>query len=462
MTRFMFVLVLVAFLTRPDSLQAAQSPIAPRLAQAFGWVVASIQDEATARELAQRYLSLASEEVFIVPVQIGSSIMHRVVIGRHADANTAIRARSNLPGLAPDDTWLVEFAEPDDGAVEEPIALVAARKLRTDYRKPASPPPATDPPDIEQTVPVEQSVSVERTAPVGVELTSGTADKAPDRPSRIESFRRNNLRMEVGYLTRFDSNIDHNEDDTDSFGFVPALLMQFRSGRIKPGFLLNYHFARHNYSGTDRWDRFSHLFVGIARPDQDGSFRLETRGEISLKGTSEDRDLSDQYQVQQDFEYRFSDDYRFHLYGTLRWKRFENVDRNEFKPNIGVELEQKLGDGRELEAGVRWETKEIDDADSRYSRWTFSLDYDVQVSATSALEFSVENRRKAYRHDVVEIEDEDFLRRDFRWKFGMTWRKQLSDRFRFATDYRYERRDSNNPEKLFDAHLIDFSLYFLL
>lgn len=416
----------------------------------YGWVVASTGDLGAARALAARYESEDAPDVAVVPVVIGNTRMYRVVVGRHPDFETALDSKDDLPAHAPADTWLAELP-----AAPTQMAEGEAGEVDDAKDEPAT---ASDKGMGRGSVQAAQSKS----APHHVELKSDTRLSDIQDTSLLDTIRRDNLILELGYLSRFDSNINHNEDDLDSFGMVPAVMAQLRSRRIKPVAQLNYHVARHNYSGTDRWDRFSHLLVGVLRQDQDGSFRTETRGEISVAGTSEDRDLSNQYQVAQNLEYRFTDDYRLNLYGTLRWKRFDVDTRNEFKPNVGVEFEQKLDNDAELKFEVRWETKIIDDRDSRYKRWTFTLDYDVPVSATSGLEFFVENRRKLYEFDEVEIEDEDFLRRDFQWKFGVAWTKQLTDRLRFKTDYVFERRDSSNPEKLFDAHLVDMSIYFRL
>ena len=416
----------------------------------YGWVVASTGDLGAARALAARYQSEDAADVAVVPVVIGMTPMYRVVVGRHRDFETALDSKGDLPAHAPADTWLAELPAATTHAAEGEAGEVDDAK--------DAPSPASDTGVGRGSAQAAPSKS----APHHVELKSDTRSSDIQDLSLLDTIRRDNLTLELGYLSRFDSNIDHNEDDLDSFGMVPAMMAQLRSNRIKPIALLNYHVARHNYSGTDRWDRFSHLLVGVLRQDQDGSFRTETRGEISVAGTSEDRDLSNQYQVAQNLEYRFTDDYRLNVYGTLRWKRFDVSTRNEFKPNVGLEFEQKLGNDAELKFEVRWETKIIDARDSRYKRWTFALDYEVPVSATSELEVFVENRRKLYEFDEVEIEDEDFLRRDFQWKFGVAWTKQLTDRLRFKTDYMFERRDSNNPEKLFDAHLVDMSIYFRL
>jgi len=448
----------------------------------YGWVVASTSDLGAARSVAARYESEDAPNVAVVPVVIGKTQMYRVVVGRHRDFETALDSKGDLPEHAPPDTWLAELpavttqtAEGEAGDVDGAKEDASASTLETE---PGLGTEVTESRPVSDTVAAPGSWAAEATdtrggrgsartapsksAPQHVELKSDTKSSDIQDLSLLDTIRRDNLTLELGYLSRFDSNIDHNEDDLDSFGMVPAMMAQLRSNRIKPVALLNYHVARHNYSGTDRWDRFSHLLVGVLRQDQEGSFRTETRGEISVAGTSEDRDLSNQYQVAQNLEYRFTDDYRLHVYGTLRWKRFDVISRNEFKPNVGLEFEQKLDNDAELKFEVRWETKIIDNRDSRYKRWTFALDYEVPVSATSELEVFVENRRKLYEFDEIEIEDEDYLRRDFQWKFGVAWTKQLTDRLRFKTDYMFERRDSNNPEKLFDAHLFDVSVYFRL
>jgi hypothetical protein len=424
----------------------------------YGWVVASTGDLGAARSLAARYESEDGPNVAVVPVVIGNTRMYRVVVGRHRDFETALDSKGDLPAHAPADTWLAELPVSPTHTAEAEAGDVNDAKDAPAPTSETEPRPGTDATHSRPVSDTPDGPGSSAAEATDTRVGRGSVQNL----SLLDTIRRDNLTLELGYLSRFDSNIDHNEDDLDSFGMVPAVMAQLRSSRIKPVALLNYHVARHNYSGTDRWDRFSHLLVGVLRQDQDGSLRTETRGEISVAGTSEDRDLSNQYQVAQNLEYRFTDDYRLNLYGTLRWKRFDVRDRNEFKPNVGLEFEQKLANDAELKFGVRWETKIIDDRDGRYKRWTFALDYEVPVSATSELEVFVENRRKLYEFEEIEIDDEDYLRRDFQWRFGVAWTKHLTDRLRFKTDYMFERRDSNNPAKLFDAHLIDMSIYFRL
>jgi len=422
----------------------------------FGWVVASILNVDSAEALASRYRTHDDIEAAVMPASVGRSRRFRVVVGRYPDRKAALGARRQLPPFAPPDSWLIELPPPLTANVGESPAM-----------------------DLPEDSPGFQTVLMPRTdlpkapvstlqAPINRQLASRDSGSEDTTSSDVESIstldviRQNHLRIELQYLNRYDSNIDHDEYNLHSFGMVPAVFMQFRTSRSKPVFELGYLVARHNYTGTDRWDRFSHLVKGKLREDRGGSFRTETQGEISLAGTSEDRDLSNEYQARQEVEYRPKRDYRLRVYGTLRWKHYDLPQRNHFKPNVGAEFEQKLDNGGSVQFGVRWETKRIEAKSSRYKRWTVSLQYVMPVSSFSDLKFSVENRKKLYQFKDVTIDKEKVLRRDFRWKFDVSWIAYVTERIRVDVGYKFEHRDSNDPQKVFDAHMIDTGISYRL
>lgn len=279
-------------------------------------------------------------------------------------------------------------------------------------------------------------------------------------------FRRAGQRFEafLGMSNVYDSNIDHNDDALRSYGFVPALTLRFRDRDRRPILRGVYNVGRHTYTNTDKWDRTSHQFGGAVVPDLRGAMRTLTTAEVSLRGNSEDRDISNQYQFQHEFEYRVTDDYRLHAYGTFRYKYYPGeIDRNAYKPNFGFVLEQKLDGDRTWEIGARYEWKLYELADERdrnYTRWTFDMEYDVPLTEVDELKFELTHRRKSYKERFVEIEDEDFLRRDFRWQFSVGYTRPVLSNIALDLRYKFERRDSNDPDKLYNAHLMDLSLVY--
>ena len=146
----------------------------------------------------------------------------------------------------------------------------------------------------------------------------------------------------------------------------------------------------------------------------------------------------------------------------MRWKRFpENAESNAFKPHVGGRFERRLTGGRRWEIGARYEIKSAQNTRLNYTRWTFDIAYRLPVlSPQDLLKVKAKYRRKLYDERFVEIEDEDYLRQDYRWVLGTTWRYTVSQGFHVEWDYKFERRDSNDPEKPFNAHLLALALIY--
>lgn len=261
----------------------------------------------------------------------------------------------------------------------------------------------------------------------------------------------------------YDSNIGHDQDDLiASVGFVPGLMLRYRSTLRNPIVLISYGVSRHQYSQTEKWDRVSQMGSLSIRPPLHGVFRMKTDFNLASNGSFEDRDVSDQIRVVQEFEYRITSDVRFHTYGTLRWKYPKDNDDDAFKPNVGVVLEQKLDGDRTWEMGARYEVNLEEVERGNYSRWTFEMEYEVPLSDRSEIDLGVKHRLKNYWEKDVEIEDEDYLRRDQRWILGGVLDYELSSNVTARLGYQFEARTSNDPEKPFKAHLFDFGLVVMM
>jgi hypothetical protein len=120
------------------------------------------------------------------------------------------------------------------------------------------------------------------------------------------------------------SNVNFDQEDRDAYGLV------FGGGVGYAGddFELGYEVAGHSYTNTSRWDRVSHRLEAEFEHDLPGNWELETVGQISFKGSSEDRDLVDQdFEISPRLEYRFTDERRLRLFTTHRLKRYDDAPR---------------------------------------------------------------------------------------------------------------------------------------
>jgi hypothetical protein len=268
--------------------------------------------------------------------------------------------------------------------------------------------------------------------------------------------------LEMRLTSSYDTNIDHDEAGLASYGLVPGLRLRYQDDPADPVWTVSYAAARHTYTNTERWDRVSHTARVAYAPEPSGGFHAETAAELSLRGSSEDRDLSNQYQVVQDLEYRFTRSHRLHLYGTLRWKRVpEDPDGHAFKPNTGLVFERRLAEGRRFQTDVRYEANFERLPEGDYRRWSFAAEYRFPQRLTGGeVEIEAKYRRKDYAARFVEIDDADVRRRDHQWVLGLAWRRPLLAGMRVEAAYAFETRDSNDPGKRFDAHLFGLGLVY--
>ena len=257
----------------------------------------------------------------------------------------------------------------------------------------------------------------------------------------------------------FDSNIDHDENNVHSFGLIPSLGFHFQNSLEKPAFEFDYETARHRYTNTSRWDRTSHKARASYERRLSNFLASETTGEMSIKGSSEDRELINQYVLRQEFKIRASRSRRFNVFAAYRIKRDEDdPGRNAIDPYIGGSFEQRFEEQRSLEISYRYDKNRSLNPRNRYVRWTYGAEFRTPfLRADRLLAIEVKYRPQLYAR-TIEIEDNngddhDVTRRDRRWIVGASWLRPVGEQFDIGFRYNFEMRRSNDVEKNFNSHL---------
>lgn len=264
----------------------------------------------------------------------------------------------------------------------------------------------------------------------------------------------------------FDSNIDHDENNVQSFGMVPSLGFHFQDSLEKPTFEFDYEMARHRYTNTSRWDRTSHRARASYERGLTDFLRAETTGELSIKGSSEDRELNDQYVLRQELKLRASRSRRFNLFAAYRLKRYDvDPGRNAIDPYVGASFEQRFSGGRSVEIGYRYDKNRSSNPRNRYIRWTYGAEFRTPFLGPDRLLFiEVKYRPQLYARTIeiedVDGDDHDVTRRDRRWIVGASWVRPVNKRFDIGFRYNFEMRRSNDVEKNFNSHLGGFTLSY--
>ena len=437
----------------------------------FTWVVFSSLDLQEVLNIHRSYRARGFNGD-IVSGEVNASTYYRVVFGQYATLKQATDARESMRTLLPNDAWVLAL-KPGMVMLSRdtllPLQVEVAQEEDADVRGVVG-------------VPLNNPVVTETEAPGqasdGTYNSSGASRFVDDRPEaevkpapesvpevdKSPPFLRRHFEAEIQFSNIYEDNIDHDDESiaVQSYGSVPALKLQFRSSASDPLFAFEYLVARHQYTNTERWDRISNAFRGVFKPAVQKALRLQTSVELSLKGSSEDRDISNQFQVVQEFEYRFTRRHRLQLYGTYRIKRFpDQPGVQDLKPNIGINFERSNSDGERFESGARYELNREAEERGNYNRWTFSVAYrSPEIKERSQFEVEVKHRRKFYMARFVEIEDEDFLRQDNRLSIGVRWTYEFFWRVVMEMGYEYETRGSNDPDKLYEANAFNLAMIY--
>jgi hypothetical protein len=298
-----------------------------------------------------------------------------------------------------------------------------------------------------------------------VEATAGKKKKATRAKATKEQEEQSRRRfwLSASLSTVFDSNVEHDERRLRSFGLVPSFGIHFRDHPERPSFEAGYEVGFHRYTRTDSFDRVSHYFNGAYRRRLPGRLSARTTAEVSLKGSSEDRDVNNQYSLEQQLQYRLAPAVRLSAFAAYRLKRYPVSDagKNAIDPYVGGRLAHELKGGREWQLTYRYDKNRSQDPKDRYVRWTYEAQFSTPLFRARRDLLTVEARYspRLYARQI-KVDGERVPRKDERWVFEFDYERPLARDVRVGLDYQYEKRGSNDPEKRFDAHVFGVTFNF--
>lgn len=297
----------------------------------------------------------------------------------------------------------------------------------------------------------QADASGQRAQPVQRVPPPSTA-KAPEAgPSRFTPF--------TVASTVFDTNINHNEEDLDSYGMTVGAGIRFLDNPRKPTLEVQYQAGFHRYANTDRWNRLSHNVRAAWERRLHRRVVLEAVGEGSIKGSTEDRELSNQLSLSPRVEYRITPVWRVRAFGAWRLKRYpDNADRNATNRYGGLELAVRRP-GIRWSAGGRYEVNAAESSRQRYLRWTWFGDLSLPVGAWDRLEVATRYRLQRYPFRLVDVKGgPDIPRRDGRIEPEITWVHLIDADLEVRAGYAFSGRDSNDPRRDYRSHQVIASL----
>lgn len=266
--------------------------------------------------------------------------------------------------------------------------------------------------------------------------------------------------FENGVTNVYDSNIEHDSTNLGSYGVVVGASGKFRSRSVRPGVHLEYGIAVHQYTATDRWDRVSQ--IGRAGVDIPVSKALLVglTGEIFLKGSSEDREIGDQYAILPRVEMRPTGNTRFRIITAYRKRYYGPASGSNAKNRyIIFDSRIRLHSGT-LEGAARFEDQLPKLTRLRFKRQTYTGRYAWLLGDRGELMAGLEYRPVRYPERTVDIEDaegetiREEIRQDRRWKPELSWTHEWTRNLRTELQYEYEMRFSNDPDKRYRGHVL--------
>jgi hypothetical protein len=264
------------------------------------------------------------------------------------------------------------------------------------------------------------------------------------------------LALHFGQATVGDSNIDHDLEARPDVGVVLSAGFGWRNRPARPNLEFAYEAAFHRYRNSPKWDRTSHHALGAFEASPGRRLRLHTLLDASIKGSSEDRETADQYALVPRVDLRLWRELTVRLEAAGRLKRYPSPDRDHDALNNYGRAELRMRRGRaRIELGSRYETNDARSDRYDFVRWTHGVEVDFRLGSRDRLGIEARYRDQRYQRRLVNTGTGRAVRHDVRWIPALSWEHRFVGRpLALALDYKYEWRNSNDPDRDFRAHLV--------
>lgn len=304
----------------------------------------------------------------------------------------------------------------------------------------ALPAPALQAPASDAATPAPGSVNAGKPGKAGT--------RKADKPWALEAF----------YSVVTDSNLNQDEYDTNSTGYIGGLEAEYVLGLPFGEVKLKHETARHSYTNTTTWDRTTHDTEVTFAYRLGRKWHLETSGEAALKDAA-DGEIRDEYTLRQVVEYRFTPVYRLRIEGGQRIKDYDyENDKDAHDPYIEVALDTRPSGSRRLEAGYRFDHNDARESKRSYRRSTLGALYEQDYGKRDTATAEVRYRLYGYTDRLVYTSDGVKPRHDRRWVVEYRWDHELGKGLTLRLEYCFENRRSNDTDRAFDDRLYGASL----
>lgn len=265
------------------------------------------------------------------------------------------------------------------------------------------------------------------------------------------------LTYRAGLFFTLDSNIERDDRPTSSFGSSLFAGLTYKNPIPKPTLTLDYELARHEFSHSSTWDRVSQqLAVEYSKKASD-LWEPFVQAEISLKGSSEDREIFDQYLIKPGVTYEIDGATRLVLEQAFRRRIYDDNAQTAANSYTELTLRRRIAKGRRLDLSARREQNNANDSRYDFDRTSYAVEYQQDLSKASRLTLEARVKLKDYTSRTIK-KPTDPLRRDNNLIFTALYENALSDNWIFSFEFRFEGRDSNEIGKPFDENRFTIGL----
>jgi hypothetical protein len=255
--------------------------------------------------------------------------------------------------------------------------------------------------------------------------------------------------VDFSLVNAFDGNINHDPEPVRSYGLSPTVAFRYE----RPALEWGYDIALNNYSHTDEWDRLSQGLYGVVR-QRLGRFRFETGGDATWKGSSEDRELSNEFGISERVLYKLTDATRIAVTGAYRYKQYpDDPGTSGVSPYVSTKFDHRFGDQR-LVVGYKYQTRLSQTERDRYRRHVYDVEFSMPIDLPAdQLSFELEFRPQAYYQRLIRVEDSDVreIRQDRRILLAASYERPISPSVNVIWLVGFEQRDSNDTDKRYSA-----------
>jgi hypothetical protein len=265
------------------------------------------------------------------------------------------------------------------------------------------------------------------------------------------------LRLDASSI--YDSNIDHEVVPREDYGMEVGGEIRLQSQRRNPLIRLDYRGGVERYANSHRWDRVKHRARATLGGEPADGLDLETYGELNTRTASEDRELVNQYTVSPGISLSGGGSRRVRVNGAFRWKQYvDDPGRDESIWYAGTEARTGLWRGGSVEARYRYETADSEDPQQSYIRHRIEGRLDQELGGRNRIRLGLERRIRRYSGDLVDLNGYEVLREDRRWTPFLRFTHYLGAGQQIVLDYEYQNRESNDPDKEFQAQRVSLAL----